>query len=428
MKHPVLALVLAAGQGTRFQSEKNKILHPLLGKSTLRLVLDSVLELKPKKTIVVVGFDKEAVKAEAGYPGLEFVDQKELKGTARAVAAAKDALKVPRGEDILIVPADLPLLQPAVLKSVIAAHRRHDNAATVVSQIYVFDVAELRRALTKSADRMRRREYDLAEIFAGLGRAGKKTEIMKPADPESVVSVDTRIDFVRAVQILRIGKLKELVESGVTVLNPASTWIDLEAKIGRDTVIYPSVVIEGQTVVGSHCRIFPGAHIINSRIGQHVRVLDATMIESADIEDRVSVGPFARVRPKTVLSEGSHVGNFVEVKNTRFGRGSKAGHLTYLGDAEVGERVNIGAGTITCNYDGVRKNRTVIEDGAFIGSGAELVAPVRIGKGAYVAAGSVITKDVNPDALAVCRGRQFEKRGWARRRRERQKLEKNNGP
>jgi bifunctional UDP-N-acetylglucosamine pyrophosphorylase/glucosamine-1-phosphate N-acetyltransferase len=421
MKHPVLALVLAAGQGTRFHSETNKVLHPLLGKSSLRLVLDAVLELKPEKTIVVVGFDKEAVIAEAGYSGLEFVEQKEPKGTAHAVAAAKNALKARRGEDVLIVPADLPLLQSAVLKSLISSHRRHDNAATVMSQIYLFDVTDLRRALTDTVDRKGKGECDLAEIFADVDRAGKKTEVMAPADPGSVLSVDTRIDFVRAVQILRIRKIRDLAESGVTVLNPASTWIDLEAKIGRDTVVYPSVVIEGRTVVGSHCRIFPGAHIINSRIGQQVRVLDATVIESADIEDRVSVGPFARIRPKTVLSEGSYVGNFVEVKNTRFGRGSKAGHLTYLGDADVGERVNIGAGTITCNYDGVRKNRTVIEDGAFVGSGAELVAPVRIGKGAYVAAGSVITKDVTPDALAVSRGRQFEKEGWARRRRERQK-------
>jgi len=393
----------------------------------LRLVLDAVLELKPKKTIVVVGFDQEAVIAEAGYSGLEFVEQKEANGTAHAVAAARNALKARPGEDVLIVPADLPLLQSAVLKSLISSHRRHDNAATVLSQIYLFDVTALRRALINIMDRKGKRECDLAEIFADLGRAGEKTEVMDPENPESVFSVDTRIDLVRAVQILRIGKIRDLAESGVTVLNPASAWIDLEAKIGPDTVVYPSVVIEGPTVVGSRCRIFPGAHIINSRIGRQVRVLDATVIESADIEDHVSVGPFARIRPKTVLSEGAHVGNFVEVKNTRFGRGSKAGHLTYLGDADIGERVNIGAGTITCNYDGVRKNRTVIEDGAFIGSGVELVAPVRIGKGAYVAAGSVITKDVTPDALAVSRGRQFEKGGWARRRRERQKLEKNNG-
>ena len=196
-----------------------------------------------------------------------------------------------------------------------------------------------------------------------------------------------------------------------------STWIDLDAEIGPDTVIYPGVVIEGPTEIGPGSRIEPGAHIVRSRLGARSVVRTATVIEDAVLEDGVSVGPFARIRPKTVLRAGAHVGNFVEMKNTDFGPGAKAGHLSYLGDSEIGEGVNIGAGTITCNYDGVRKNRTVIEPGAFIGSGTELVAPVRIGRGAYVAAGSTITKDVSPGALAVARGRQVEKEGWVRRKR-----------
>jgi bifunctional UDP-N-acetylglucosamine pyrophosphorylase/glucosamine-1-phosphate N-acetyltransferase len=213
-------------------------------------------------------------------------------------------------------------------------------------------------------------------------------------------------------------KLAELGESGVTVLGPSSTWIDLDASIGPDTTIYPGVVIEGRTEIGSGCKIHPGVHIIGSRLGAGVVVRTATVIEDSTLEDGVTIGPLARLRPKNILRAGAHVGNFVEMKNTDFGAGSKAGHLSYLGDSEVGEKVNIGAGTITCNYDGVRKNRTVIEAGAFIGSGTELVAPVKVGRGAYVAAGSTITKDVSPEALAVARGRQVEKVGWAKRRRE----------
>ena len=213
-------------------------------------------------------------------------------------------------------------------------------------------------------------------------------------------------------------KLAELGDSGVTILGPSSTWVDLDAVIGPDTIVYPGAVIEGRTVIGPGCRIHPGCHIVGSRIGAGVVVRTATVIEDSTLEDGVTVGPLARLRPKNVLRAGAHVGNFVEMKNTDFGAGSKAGHLSYLGDSLVGEGVNVGAGTITCNYDGVRKNRTVIEAGAFIGSGTELVAPVKVGRGAYVAAGSTITKDVSPEALAVARGRQVEKQGWARRRRE----------
>jgi bifunctional UDP-N-acetylglucosamine pyrophosphorylase/glucosamine-1-phosphate N-acetyltransferase len=218
------------------------------------------------------------------------------------------------------------------------------------------------------------------------------------------------------VRVLRQRKIHELEARGVIVLDPLSTWVDLAVRVGRDTVLYPSVVIEGDCRLGRACRIYPFVHLINTRVGDRVRILSSTMIEGSRVENDAQVGPFAHFRPNTILRPKARVGNFVELKNTVFGPGSKAGHLSYLGDCLVGDRVNIGAGTITCNYDGLRKHRTVIEDGAFIGSGTELVAPVKVGRNAYVGAGSTITKNVSAEALAVARSRQVERPGWARKR------------
>jgi bifunctional UDP-N-acetylglucosamine pyrophosphorylase/glucosamine-1-phosphate N-acetyltransferase len=462
MKKPLVALVLAAGEGSRFRSETNKVLHPLLGTSLLGLVLDAVLALKPDRTVVVTGRGREDVCRHAAPWGVDFAFQEERRGTGHAVLAAKSAL--PAAGDVLVVPGDLPLLRPAALKALVARHRRRGNSATVLSAVvgnpsgfgrivraadgrvrivedadanavtraitevntavYVFDAAELRKALPKLTKSHVRGEYDLPDVIGILSAARKSVDVVPTDEPGDVRQVNTRYDLGPVVDALRDRKVRELSGKGVTVLNPASTWIDLGVDIGPESVIYPSVVIEGATTIGRGARIYPGAHLIGARLGDRVTVFSSTVIEGATIEDDVAVGPFARLRPRTILRAGARVGNFVEMKNTDFGRGAKAGHLSYLGDSEVQERVNIGAGTITCNYDGFRKNRTIIEAGAFIGSGTELVAPVRVGRGAYVAAGSVITKDVSPDALAVARGRQFEKPDWAKRRREQQTAEK----
>ena len=463
MKRPLLALVLAAGRGSRFRSGTNKILHPLLGRSMLRLVCEAVQSLKPAQTTLVVGFQRREVMEEALLFGVGFVHQKGPRGTADAVSAAKSVLRRRPAADVLVIPADLPLIRPAALRSLLSYHRRHGDAATILSadvedasgfgriiraddgsvqvvkdkktghgqpvgsevdsSVYVFKAGDLLGALAKGAKRKKGDAYDLSDILPILSAAGKKVKAVKTPDCRDIVPIVDRLDLSRALDVLRERKIREVAESGVTVLNPAATWIDLDVEIGRDTIVYPSVVLEGRTTVGRGCRLYPGAHVINSRIADGVTVFSSTVMEDVTIEEGVTVGPFARLRPKTFLRAGAHVGNFVEMKNTDFGRGSKAGHLTYLGDSEIQEKVNIGAGTITCNYDGVRKNRTIIEAGAFIGSGTELVAPVRIGRGAYVAAGSVITKDVSPDALAVARGRQTEKADWARRKRERRKSE-----
>jgi bifunctional UDP-N-acetylglucosamine pyrophosphorylase/glucosamine-1-phosphate N-acetyltransferase len=242
--------------------------------------------------------------------------------------------------------------------------------------------------------------------------------IYESPSPDDALVVDRPADFEKAANILRLRKTEALVRLGVMFLDPETAWIDWDSKIGSGTVIYPSVVIEGLTAIGRECRIHPHVHIVNSRIGDGVKILDCTVMDSSVLEAGVQAGPFSRLRPGTI-------GNFVELKNTDFGPGSKAQHLSYLGDSLVEEGVNVGAGTITCNYDGFRKSRTHIEAGVFIGSGTELVAPVKIGKGAYVAAGSTIGRDVSPGSLAIARARQAEKPGWVLRKlREKKKARK----
>ncbi len=456
MRKSFLALILAAGEGTRFKSEKAKILHPLLGKSMLRLVADAVFSLRPEKVSIVIGYQKEEVRREVPSGNVKFICQIRQLGTAHAVMAARKILKEKRERDLLIVPADLPLIRPSALKSLLAQHQREGNSLTLMSAelpepggygriirskdgslkiveekdaslrertikevnggVYVFKIKDLLQALPKISNLNKKREYYLTDAVEIMSRMGKKIGIQRATDASDFLAINTRYELAKATDVLRERKIRELAEKGVTVYDPHTTWIDLDVEIGRDTVIYSSVIIEGKSRIGSDCRLYPFAHLIDSRVGNHVRILSSTVIEKSIIEDGVQVGPFAHLRPKTVLRSGSKVGNFVEMKNTIFGRRSKAGHLTYLGDSEVEDEVNIGAGTITCNYDGIRKSKTFIERGAFIGSGTELVAPVRVGKGSYIGAGSTITKSVSPGALAFSRAKQIEKPDWAKRR------------
>jgi bifunctional UDP-N-acetylglucosamine pyrophosphorylase/glucosamine-1-phosphate N-acetyltransferase len=422
MKKNFLALVLAAGEGTRFRSEKNKVLHPILGKSMLRLVLDSVLALKPAKVFLVVGHQKEAVIEEAASLNVEPVFQKVLLGAAHAGLAARGVLKDFGDDDLLILGANLPLVRPPAIKSLLAFHRKRGNSVTWLDSTleapdgYLFNIKDLLRALPKALSGNPKSPSGFRAVAEVLARAGKKVEAYKAPDSEDFFPVRTRHDLSRAFGVLRERKMQDLAGQGVTIYDPSSTWIDLDVRIGRDSSVYPAVTIEGRTNIGSRCTIYPGVHIIHSQIGSRVRIYGSSVLDGAMVEDDAQVGPFARLRPKTILRAGSRVGNFVELKNTDLGKGSKANHLSYLGDSEIHEGVNIGAGTITCNYDGVRKNKTTIEAGAFIGSGTELVAPVKIGRGAYIGAGSVITKNVSPEALAVARARQIEKPGWARRK------------
>ena len=450
MRKGFFALILAAGKGTRFKSEIIKVLHPMLGKSMLRLVLDCVFKLRPEKVYVVVGSQKEDVMKEAPSSKVEFLTQKRQLGTAHAVQAAKNALNKGREKDVLIINSDLPLMKPETLRPLLALHRKEGNSLTFLSAeledpsgfgrivhsgdeirvieerdatapqrrikevnagVYVFKIKDLLEALPKVSNKNKKGEYYLTDVTEILSQEGKKIGVHKTRNTEDLVGVNSRYELAKAIGELRERKIKALTEKGVTVYDPRTTWIDLDVKIGPETIVYPSVIIEGNSVIGSECRLYPFVHIVDSRVGNRVKILGSTMIEESVIEDEAQVGPFTHFRPKTVIKSKAKVGNFVEMKNTIFGRKSKAGHLTYLGDCEVKEEVNIGAGTITCNYDGKKKYKTFIESGVFIGSGTELVAPLKVGKKAYIGAGSTITKDVAPESLAIARSKQVEKKG-----------------
>jgi len=468
MKNRLIVLIPAAGENKGFRSETPAVLHGLLGKSLLHSILETIRELRPDRVVVAVRRRDDPVAVAAAAAGAGIVEPKSGTGPAGAVRAARTELAAERPGDLLVMPADLPLVRTGALKALLARHRKRGNACTVFSAvtaeptgtgrivrtksggfgieresaagpggriarevaagIYLFQTDILLRVVSRTAKRGSADDGDLAAAAAACVSAGLRAEAVPTLEPEDVLRIRTRYDLGRAADLLRIRKIRSLAEAGVTILSPATTWIDRDATIGPETVVYPGVVIEGPTVIGRNGRIHPGAHIINSVIGDGVHILGLSVIEDTAVENDVRIGPFARIRMKTRLRAGSRAGNFVEMKNTDFGPKSKAMHLSYLGDTEVGEAANIGAGTITCNFDGMNKNRTWIGAGAFIGSGSELIAPVRIGRGAYIAAGSVITKDVSDDALAVARGRQVEKPGWAASRRKKLGLGGESGP
>ncbi len=446
------ALVLAAGKGTRFKSEKIKVLHTLMGKSMVKIVVDSISQLKPKMTHLIVGYQKEALMEEFSGEGISFITQKPQLGTAHAVMAASKTLSKYKGDDVLIMNGDLPLIMPNTLRPLLKQHQRQGNALTFMSAemvdptgfgrviyldknririieekdatleqrklkegnvgIYIFKIKDMISALSKISNKNKKGEYYLTDIIEVLSSSGKKVGVQKTTHVREIVGVNDRFELAKAVNILRMRKIESMALKGVTFYDPASTWIDFDVKIGRDTVIYPFVVLEGNSVIGKECTLYPGAHIINSRLSRCVKILSSTMIEESRIADKAQIGPFTHLRPNSIIKSGAKVGNFVEMKNTVFGNRSKAGHLSYVGDSLVGKDVNIGAGTITCNYDGVKKNKTIIDDRVFVGSGTQLVAPVKVGKGAYIGAGSTITKDVSSEALAVARAKQMEIKDW----------------
>lgn len=458
MSKDFLALILAAGKGTRFKSDKIKVLHPLMGKSMLQLVVESIFRLRPVSVHIVVGCQKEDVMKETFSKKVSFIIQKKQLGTAHAVLVAKTVLKKNLDKDLLVMNCDLPLVRAETLRPFLNFHRKKQNSLTFLTAdlenpfgfgrvlydednrikiveekdatpaqrkikesnvgIYLFKIKDLLQALPKISNQNKKGEYYLTDIIEIMAQEGKKIAPFKTKQNEEFLGVNDRYELAMAVNVLRERKIKQLAEKGVTVYDPSTTWIDFDVRIGRDTTIYSSVIIEGKTTIGRQCTFYPFVHVVDSRIGNQVKILTSTMIEQSTIEDKAQVGPFSHLRPKSILKQGAKIGNFVEMKKTVFGRNSKAGHFSYLGDSKIEEEVNIGAGTITCNYDGVKKSKTVIEAGSFIGSGTELVAPVKIGKKSYIGAGSTITKDVPPDTLAFSRSKQVEKPGWARRKKK----------
>ncbi|MDH4197329.1 MAG: NTP transferase domain-containing protein [Candidatus Aminicenantes bacterium] len=438
-----LAIILAgpevAGPGA---------LHPILGRPLLRFALDAVRAIRPAGDVLIVGLPAAAVRAVLGAParsfavleprpgrparaGLRLLESRAGCPESTGLAAARRAVRARTEDDVLVLPADLPLLEPATLKTLLRRHRDEGNALTVLTgdeeSARAAALAVGRRDLLRAGLKAAAPAEDagsLDVLVAHFLLRRKRVGAAGPGRSEELLRIRSLPDVARAGAVLRDRKNRELGLRGVEFRDPASTWVDLDAEVGPGTVIFPGVVIEGPCVIGRHTRLEPHVHLRDVRLGDRVRVLSSSLVEGCIVEDDVQIGPFARLRPQTVLRTGSRVGNFVEMKNTDFGPGSKALHLSYLGDSLVERNVNVGAGTITCNYDGLRKNRTRIEEGAFIGSGTQLIAPLRVGRGAYVGAGSTITKDVEPEALAVSRSRQVQKPGWAARRRARKSAAK----
>jgi bifunctional UDP-N-acetylglucosamine pyrophosphorylase/glucosamine-1-phosphate N-acetyltransferase len=375
-------------------------------------------------------------------------------GTGHALLQAEPFLNGGQGS-VLLLSGDVPLLRTETVSALLNRHARSGAAATVLtaeferpdgygrivradgaisaivehkdatpeersireinSGIYVFDLPPLFAALKQIGSTNAQGEYYLPDLVRIYRARGLTVETLLLEDPREILGVNSRKELAEVAAILRDRKNEELMAAGVTIIDPATTWVQSDVAVGPDTVLHPGVYLEGQTRIGSGCVIQSGVRIVDSTIGDTVVINNFCVIRQSVVEAGAQIGPFAQIRPDSHVGEGAHIGNFVELKKTRLGKGSKANHLAYLGDATIGERVNVGAGTITCNYDGVSKHPTVIDDGAFIGSDSQLIAPVRVGKGAYVAAGSSITADVPEDSLAIARSRQVNKPGWRSR-------------
>ncbi len=443
------------------KSRVPKVLHRVAGRPMVDYVLDVAGSLRPQSVTLIVGHEADRVReALSARPGLRFALQDPQLGTGHALLQAEPLLRNETGT-LVLLSGDVPLLQSDTLRRLVDAHARAGAAATVLTAhverpdgygrivrrhgrlerivehrdataeerrideintgIYAFDLAPLFDALHAIGSSNSQGEYYLPDLVGIYTRRGLTVETVQTGDMRQVQGINSRSELAEAGAQVRRERCETLMASGVTIVDPATTYIDAGVRVGPDTVLHPNVYLEGSTVIGEGCEIHPGVRIVDSIIGNGVVVLDHCLITSSTIGDAVRVGPFAHVRPDSQVMEGAHIGNFVELKKTVLGPGSKANHLTYLGDATVGAGVNVGAGTITCNYDGEKKHPTVIEDGAFIGSDTQLIAPVRVGRDAYVGAGSSITEDVPPGALAVARGKQVNKEGWVARHKEKKK-------
>jgi bifunctional UDP-N-acetylglucosamine pyrophosphorylase/glucosamine-1-phosphate N-acetyltransferase len=440
-------IILAAGKGTRMKSAMAKVLHPLGGVPVLSYSLDLAREFNPQKLVVVAGFQGEAVREQFSAPDLTFVDQKEQLGTGHAVQTAVQALPGFQGT-VLILCGDVPLLTRETVQRLLHTHQGNKAAVTVLTTIlenpesygrvfrredgqllkiveekdlkageeglreintgiYGVESEFLFSALLSLTDRNAQREYYLTDIVALANSRGEKAGGYVAENPFEVMGINTRADLAKVAQYLRQKINERHLLDGVTLIDPATTYIDREVVIGRDTVIYPNCFLLGKTILGEGCVVEPGCKIQDTRMGKAVIIKASSVMTESILEDGVEVGPFAHLRPQTTLREKSKVGNFVEVKKSILGKGTKANHLSYLGDTTIGEKVNVGAGTITCNYDGRKKHPTVIEDEVFIGSNTALVAPIKIGRRALIGAGSTITKEVPPETLAVTRAKQL---------------------
>ena len=450
------AVILAAGKGTRMCSKLPKVLHKVGDSTILSCVIDAAHEAGVEKTVVVAGYGAEQVAQEVSSQG-EVALQEEQLGTAHALLQAEPMLKNFSGQ-VLVLCGDTPLIEGETLRRLVQTHRSQNAAATVLTALvnnpegygrvvrdeqglvqriveqkdasvdellineintgfYCFDSAGLFDALRQISPANAQGEYYLTDIVGVLRNAGCSVGAMSVDDPMEVAGINDRSQLAQADGYMRKKILEKLMKNGVTIIDPASAYVSRKSKVGRDTVIYPFTIIEGSTVVGEDCELGPGSRLVNATVGNQVSVQYSIVLDST-ISDNCKVGPYAYVRPETFLGADVKVGEFVEIKKSVIGEGSKVPHLSYVGDTIIGRKVNIGAGTITCNYDGSRKWLTRIGDGAFIGSNTNLVAPVEVGKGAIIGAGSTITKDVSDDSLGIERTKQKVIDGWAKKKKE----------
>jgi bifunctional UDP-N-acetylglucosamine pyrophosphorylase / glucosamine-1-phosphate N-acetyltransferase len=447
-------LILAAGKSTRMKSKYAKVLHKAGGRTLIEHVVTSARAVSPD-VFVVVGHSADQVRAAVS--GVTFVDQREQLGTGHAVLASQESFSSYSG-DLLVMPGDVPLATPETLEGFIKFHygggfqasvltadienpfgygrmvRRNDYEVAIVehrdaspeilriheinSGIYVFNGPELFESLSRLRNDNAQREYYLTDVIQILVGQRRKVGVFKVASPEEILGINTRQELAAVDRIMRRKKCESLMAEGVTIIDPASTYIDAEVRIAPDTILYPSVQIYGQSTIGEDVTVHSFSRISNSKIAARCTVLEGCVIVDSAVGEDVAIGPYAHVRMGTTLADKVKVGNFVEIKKSALGSGTKSMHLAYLGDATIGKNVNVGAGVITCNYDGVNKHPTIVEDGAFVGTDSQLIAPVRIGKGAYVAAGSSITEDVPAESLAIARGRQTIKEGWVKERKK----------
>ncbi|MGB9071785.1 MAG: bifunctional UDP-N-acetylglucosamine diphosphorylase/glucosamine-1-phosphate N-acetyltransferase GlmU [Terriglobales bacterium] len=462
----VAIAIMAAGKGTRLKSRHPKVLHEIGGKPILAHVIAAAKKVAPARDIfAIIGHEADQVRAAVANTGVQFVLQAEQRGTGHALMVAREALAP--YDRVIVLSGDAPLITPETIQRLSAFHAAEKATMTLLSAelddpagygrvirkgaksvevraiveekaastqqkkireinagFYAFSVPALYQHISELTKENPHREYYLTDMAAVFHRAGKRVVVVKTPHAGEVLGSNTRAEMADLDAKLRLAKCRQLMADGVTIFYPQTCIIDSDVEVGPDTVIEPFVQLRGNTKIGSDCRIRSYSVLQDSELGDGVTIRPGTMMEGARIGAGAIIGPFSHLRPGSEIGDGAHVGNFVETKKIKLGRGSKANHLTYLGDAEIGEGVNVGAGTITCNFDGVKKHKTIIEDGAFIGSDSTLVAPVKIGRDSYVAAASCITDDVPADSLALGRARQTVKEGWAREKRAEQAAEK----
>jgi bifunctional UDP-N-acetylglucosamine pyrophosphorylase/glucosamine-1-phosphate N-acetyltransferase len=467
--HSVQAVILAAGKGTRMKSGRAKVLHPVLGVPLLEHVLRTVEATAAVPIAVVVGHQAETVESTFASRGLTFVRQEPPRGTGHAVQVARDVFAAHPERTLLVVNGDVPLLRPETLRRLLATHRERGAAATLLTVVlddpgaygrvvrddkggvnaiveandatgdvrsireinaglYAFEVPALLGVLGKLQPQNAQGEFYLTDVVGLLRAAGQPVAAVAAEDADEGLGVNSMAELSAATRTLRARRTDALLAAGVGIEDPGSTHVGLDVVVEADAVLRPYTFLEGRTVVRAGASVGPFVRLVDTEVGPGAQILDHCLLRECTVGAGAAVGPFAHIRPETRIGAKAKVGNFVELKKTTLGDGSKAPHLSYLGDATIGPGVNIGAGTITCNYDGAHKHPTRIEAGAFIGSDTTLVAPITIGEGAYIGAGSAITQDVPAGALALGRARQTIKPGWATELGKRRAAKRAEGP